>query len=382
MGRLSLADLTVDKTLTAVSASDTNAVWRALVQALAGGDALCVTDAPLSSTVVSSECAVVVLSSGSTAKPKRVALTADALRQSARATAEAIGTGGWVLALPLDYIAGLMVLVRTAEAGRTPVEFASARFDPAEFCRAIRELPEDMWFTALVPAQLARLVDFAETHADARDALRRFERILVGGQVIPAGLVDRATALGVRVTRTYGSAETAGGVVYDGTPIGDTEVRIALDGQIELSTSSLALGYLDDTGNIAPWSFSTEDDRRWWHSTDLGEVVNGVLTVLGRSDDVIVTGGIKVALSDIDRVLDAAGVNAVASWFADDSWGQVPALVSDTELDRDAVRDLIEREVSLEARPYRFVTVPKLPRLSSGKIDRRAVHELVANVES
>jgi O-succinylbenzoic acid--CoA ligase len=95
-----------------------------------------------------------------------------------------------------------------------------------------------------------------------------------------------------------------------------------------------------------------------------------------------VTGGIKVSLGDIDRVLDAAGVNAVASWFADDTWGQVPALVSETELDRDAVRDLIEREVSTEARPYRFVTVPELPRLSSGKIDRRAVHDLVSNVES
>ena len=382
MGRLPLANLTVDKNLRAVSASDTNSVWRALMEALAGGDALCVTDAPLASAVVSEECAVVVLTSGSTAKPKRVALSAEALLQSARATAEAIGTGGWMLALPLDYIAGLMVLVRTAEAGRMPVEFTAARFDAAEFCRAVRELHDDTWFTALVPAQLVRLIDFAEVDTDARDALRRFERILVGGQAIPVGLIDRATALGVRVTTTYGSAETAGGVVYDGTPIGDTEVRISSDGQIDLSTSSLALGYLDNTGNVTPWSFSTEGDHRWWHTTDIGAVNDGVLTVLGRTDDVIVTGGIKVSLGDVDRVLEAAGVNAVASWFADDTWGQVPALVSETELDRDAVRDLIEREVSTEARPYRFVTVPELPRLSSGKIDRRAVHGLVANVES
>jgi len=372
----------VDKHLRAVSASDTNAVWRALVDALAGGDALCVTDTPPVPVVVSDECAVVVLTSGSTAKPKRVAISAEALRQSARATAEAIGTGGWMLALPLDYIAGLMVLVRTAEAGRTPVEFTATRFDAAEFCRAVRELPDDTWFTGLVPAQLVRLVDFAESNPDARDALRRFERILVGGQAIPDGIIDRATALGVRVTKTYGSAETAGGVVYDGVPIGDTEVRIAPDGQIELSTSSLALGYLDDSGMVTPWSFSTEDDRRWWHTTDIGAMHDGVLTVLGRTDDIIVTGGIKVSLGDIDRVLDSAGVDAVASWFADDTWGQVPALVSETELDRDAVRELIEREVSPEARPYRFVTVLEFPRLSSGKIDRRAVHDLVANVES
>lgn len=372
----------MDKHLRAVSASDTNAVWQALVDALAGGDALCVTDVPLTTDVVSDECAVVVLTSGSTAKPKRVALSAEALRQSARATAEAIGTGGWLLALPLDYIAGLMVLVRTAEAGRTPVEFTSDRFDAAEFCRAVRELPDDTWFTSLVPTQLVRLIELAEADTDARDALRRFARILVGGQAIPAGLIDRANELGIRVTKTYGSAETAGGVIYDGLPIGDTEVRLSSDDHIELSTSSLALGYLDDKGTVTPWSFSTEDDRRWWHTADIGAIVDGSLTVVGRTDDIIVTGGIKVSLGDIDRVLDAAGIIAVATWFTDDTWGQVPALVSESELDRDTVRDLIEREVSAEARPYRFVTVPELPRLSSGKIDRRAVHDLVANVES
>ena len=99
-------------------------------------------------------------------------------------------------------------------------------------------------------------------------------------------------------------------------------------------------------------------------------------------DDIIITGGIKVSLGDIDRVLESAGIDAVASWFADEKWGQVPALVSTSELDREVVRDLIERELSKAARPYRFVTVLELPRLSSGKIDRRALNELVAKDES
>jgi O-succinylbenzoic acid--CoA ligase len=104
--------------------------------------------------------------------------------------------------------------------------------------------------------------------------------------------------------------------------------------------------------------------------------------VLGRADDIIITGGIKVSLADIDRVLADAGVDAVATWFEDETWGQVPAVVSTTELDRDAIRLLIETAVSKEARPYRFVTVDAIPRLDSGKIDRRAVRALVAGSQS
>ena len=324
---------------------------------------------------------ITVETSGSTARPKRVRLSGSALIASARATSGAIGEGGWVLALPLSYIAGIMVAVRSLVAETPLVDARREPFDAREFAQLAGSLPDLTWFTALVPAQLIRLVDFAEGDADARDALRRFSRVLVGGQAIPSGLIDRATALGIRVTKTYGSAETAGGVVYDGRPIGDTRVRIAEDGRVIIASSSLADEYHGDT-ELTATSFWVDDGTRWWFTTDLGVLDDGVLTILGRVDDIIITGGIKVSLGDIDRVLESAGVDAVASWFADDTWGQVPALVSTSDLDREVMRDLIERELSKAARPYRFVAVSELPRLSSGKIDRRALQELVARDDS
>ena len=324
---------------------------------------------------------ITVETSGSTARPKRVRLLGSALIASSRATADEIGEGGWVLALPLTYIAGIMVVVRSLIAETPLVDARREPFDARDFARLAAGLPDGIWFTALVPAQLARLVDLAEGDADARDALRRFSRILVGGQGIPSGVIDRATAMGIRVTKTYGSAETAGGVVYDGRPIGDTRVRIAEDGCVIIATSSLADEYLGDT-ELTATSFRVDDGTRWWHTTDAGELTDGELVILGRMDDIIITGGIKVSLGDIDRVLESAGIDAVASWFSDETWGQVPALVSKSELDREVVRDLIERELSKAARPYRFVTVSELPRLSSGKIDRRALNELVAKDES
>ena len=324
---------------------------------------------------------ITVETSGSTARPKHVRLSGSALVASARATADEIGEGGWALALPLTYIAGIMVVIRSLVAETPLVDARHEPFDAREFAQFASRLADGTWFTALVPAQLVRLVDLAEGDTDARDALRRFSRILVGGQAIPSGLIDRATALGIRVTKTYGSAETAGGVVYDGRPIGDTRVRIAEDGRVIIATSSLADEYRGDT-ELTATSFRVEDGTRWWHTTDVGELTDGELAILGRMDDIIITGGIKVSLGDIDRVLESAGLDTVASWFADEKWGQVPALVSTSDLDREVVRDLIERELSKAARPYRFVTVPTLPRLPSGKIDRRALQELVSKDES
>jgi O-succinylbenzoic acid--CoA ligase len=269
-----------------------------------------------------------------------------------------------------------MVAVRAALSSTDLVDLRAEPFDAASFARAVAAPPEGKWFTSLVPAQLARLVDLAESDATARGALTRFERILVGGQAIPADLVQRANDLGARVTKTYGSAETAGGVIYDGHPIGDTRVRIE-DGRILIATASLADGYEGDDDRTSE-SFETDSEGvRWWRTTDLGEIVDGVLRVTGRADDVIVTGGVKVALGDIDRVLRESGIDAAAGWFPDDEWGQVPGVVTTADLELDEVREAVERTLGKAARPYRLIRVAEIPALSSGKLDRTAVIEIV-----
>ena len=317
---------------------------------------------------------VVVETSGSTEKPKRVVLSADALRASAAATAAHIGVGGWVLALPLSYIAGIMVGVRALVTDQPLVDFRAEPFDAEHFATAVSKLPEGTWFTSLVPTQLARLVDAAEKTEAARSALARFDAILVGGQAIPAGLVQRATGLGARIIRTYGSAETAGGVVYDGVPIGDTELHITANGILEIRTSSLASGYHGDAERTA-----RDFVDGWYRTSDRAHFDDGKLVIDGRADDVIITGGIKVSLGDIERTLDAHGLTAFATWFTDEQWGQVPALVTTEQLEYDEIRDVIERELGKAARPYRIVRVDAIPLLVSGKVDRRRLLEIVDN---
>src|SRR5690625_3026317 len=238
--------------------------------------------------------AVVIHTSGSSGTPKAVALGGAALRASAEATHETLGGAGqWLVALPVHRIAGLQMIVRSIVAGTEPL-FYEGRFDPAEFLRRVERMEDDRRYTSLVPVQLARLLYYAEQDAGAAQVLRELHGILVGGQSIALALRERAHHLGLEIRRTYGMTETAGGCVYDGEEIGDTRVRIR-DGEIQVSGSSLALGYVGDAALTAE-RFFTEDGTRWYRTGDAGELVGGLLRVRGRFDRVIISGGVNVSL--------------------------------------------------------------------------------------
>lgn len=322
--------------------------------------------------------ALVVETSGTTGRPKRVALSADAVLASAAATESALGgPGQWLLALPVQYIAGSNVLARSLSAGTSPVVVPPGRMTSVRVLDAVAAMDDPVRFTALVPAQLSRLVDEAEADDDLRRALAGFERILVGGQSTPAALIERATALGWRLTRTYGSSETCGGVVYDGMAIGQADMRI-VDGRVELGGPTLAEYYLGDPERTER-AFVEHDGQRWFRTDDAGEIVDGVLRVLGRLDDTIVTGGLKVSLGDVERIVrEQPGLSdAVVVAGHHPEWGEVPVVVTSQRPALAAVRAAVGAQLAPEARPDRIVTVDALPLLPSGKPDRLAIAALV-----
>jgi O-succinylbenzoic acid--CoA ligase len=334
----------------------------------AGGSA-----SPLPPTVPE-RVALVIESSGSTGRPKRVALSTEALLASAAASDDALGgPGQWLLALPTTYIAGINVLVRSIYAGTDPVRVAEGHFSAEAFVAAAGEMDADQRYTSLVPAQLARLIEADEALA----ALRRFDRILVGGQATPVALVARALELGINVTRTYGSSETGGGCVYDGVPIGATRARI-VDGQIELAGAVLAEGYLDDEERTAA-AFHSDGGTRWYRTGDGGDLVDGVLRVTGRLDDVIISGGLKVSLAALERLvreLDGLA-DAVVVGAPSPEWGEVPVLVSTSEVVLAELKPLVVESLGRAAVPASVIVLERMPLLVSGKPDRLAIRELV-----
>ncbi|GLZ30630.1 O-succinylbenzoic acid--CoA ligase [Lentzea sp. NBRC 105346] len=305
-----------------------------------------------------------VTTSGSTGTPKTVLLSAEALTYSASATHDRLGgPGTWLLALPADHIAGIQVLVRSIVAGTSPgVMDLSGGFRAMGFAQAAQPVlaTPGRHYTALVPTQLARIV---AGEGPGLAALRAFDAVLIGGAATPPPLLEHARSLGVRVVTTYGMTETAGGCVYDGVPLDG--VRVSADDVISIAGPVLALGY--QGGEPFGPSFRTED---------LGRFVDGRLEVLGRADDVIITGGEKIAPALVERALVAVdGVReACVVGVPDAEWGQVvAAAVVASGVSADELRDAVRVSVGRSATPKRVMFVSELPLRGPGKVDRAAV---------
>jgi O-succinylbenzoic acid--CoA ligase len=376
-----------------VIGDDPRDILRALKSAIHGaGPALGLGMVRAMPAAVRAGTAVVVTTSGSTGIPKSVILSRDALTASALATADRIGDGAWLLALPASYVAGMQVLVRAIVSGREPA-IVSGSFSPKAFAAAALTMASSEGgtrvptYTSLVPAQLARLLDAAEEDPSVAAALRSFETVLVGGQALPPIVMERAEAMGARIVRTYGATETSGGCVYDGRPLRGVGVRIS-DGEVQISGPTLADGYLGDAEATDAAFRSDDDGGRWYRTGDAGLIEDGVLRVRGRLDNVIVSGGVNISLDRVERVVRSVPglASAVVVGVPDARWGEASVVVAprgealrrSESVQLEEARTAVSAEIGPHARPSRLVLVDELATLPSGKPDREAIRRALA----
>lgn len=320
---------------------------------------------------VADDVALVVATSGSTGAPKSVALSRRALETSALAGSVRLGVDRqtrWLCCLPLSSMGGIGVLTRSFVAGSEPVVLR--RFTPEGVAQA-----GDVDALSLVPTMLVRLLD-------AGVDLARFRHILLGGAGAHPALLARARAAGAAIVTTYGLTETCGGCVYDGVPLDGVEVDVGgAGGRIRIRGPVLAEGYRGPDGDAG--AVTAADG--WLVTADLGRLAaDGRLEVLGRADDVIVTGGVNVAAGRVAALLaeHPAVADAAVLGVGDADWGQrVVAVV--VPLDPAAPPDLptlrafvAERTTSAEA-PRQLLLTERLPLLPNGKLDRLALRALV-----
>lgn len=350
--------------------------------------------------------AVIVATSGSTGRPKKTVLTTEALTASGRATERATsGPGQWLLCLPAHYVAGAQVLARSVLAGTAPALMEPGPFTPEGFARAASGMNHETRYVSVVPTQLQRILDPADAapHREAVNALARFDAILVGGSALSPTLAQQAGAAGLTLISTYGMSETCGGCVYNGRPLDTVRIRTVPDaaadnlshftsppghgpaeGRVWLGGDVVAGGYLDDPRQTGE-HFRVIDGQRWYRTDDLGRSAeDGTVSVLGRTDDVINTGGVKVsagvvaaALQEHSRVRQAFVVGVPHP-----EWGRAVAAVLvlrggllDTPLKRELVTTVRER-LGAPAVPKYWRRIAELPLLSTGKPDRRAATRL------
>jgi o-succinylbenzoate---CoA ligase len=340
--------------------------------------------------------AVVIATSGSTGTPKGALLPASALAASAEATRRRLtirtadgkqrAPGNWLLALSANHIAGLQVILRAVAEGTEPAVLdTAASFTAGRFVAAVERMPTGPRFTSLVPTQLSRILPDAEAAA----ALSTFDAVLVGGASTSAALLHDAEQAGIKIVTTYGMSETCGGCVYNGVPLDGVTVAgsqssggsINRPGRISITGSVVARGYRGRPDHPS-FSRAVGDRFRTFLTDDLAVLDGDSWRIVGRVDDVITTGGIKIDPAVVEAILlRVSGVaEVIITGVPDPAWGEslvavvVPAAGGAPELR--ALRAAAGAELSAAAAPKHLVLTERLPLRGPGKPDRAAIREL------
>lgn len=317
---------------------------------------------------VDSSTALIVESSGSTGMPKQISISAEALIASAKATEEYFGAKGqWLLTLPINYIAGIQVLVRSILADVQPVVMNTAvPFTPEAFALSSTMLTADAKFTSVVPTQLVRLQQLASQDPFLVKLLQRFTAILVGGQATPPEVLSFFRDQNINVVESYGMAETSGGCVYDGKALSGVEIKLVEDGRVAIKGAMLANDVANEEGFLV--------------TQDIGELDSeGHLRILGRADRVMISGGLKMSLDQVEAVAGSVpGVVEVgATAVSSTEWGERVgiAYVGSPEV-ADFMAGAVFEQLGIAAKPIRVIRVDRLPRLSNGKTDLISLRQL------
>ena len=302
-----------------------------------------------------SQAAVVIGTSGTTGAPKEIFLSSHALVASARASNAFVGAklgDTWSLLLPLTQVAAVNVFVRAFELGTIPVDL---RNHSGEYPRVN--------FTAIVPTQLFRALNGDD---QLLKHLQGAQKVLVGGAALSSAIRNQATAAGINVVTTYGMSETSGGCVYNGEILEGAEVEVR-GGSIFIRGSVLAL--------------NLELSDGWFETNDLGEFVDEKLVVIGRSDDVIVSGGENLSLNSVENILNQSFPNTQFAAFSveDPQWGQTLHIAVVGEADSGSISSVLEEKVGAFAKPKGIHSLNSLPLLGIGKVDRKRLAQEIPN---
>jgi O-succinylbenzoic acid--CoA ligase len=342
-----------------VSATISDSYVRSLISALAPGEPL---EDPRTCVVLST--------SGSTGNPKGVLLSAEGLLALNPWRDE---PATWVAAIPLTSAGGLNVLTRALAPGCTYAGLDSlggARpFTPAGFAMAMNAavahgLPVR---TSLVPAQVRRLINDPQ----GTEALLACATILVGGAGLDPSLRAAAHEKGISLISTYGMTETCGGCVYDGIALEGVTVNIDSDSRVIIGGPSIALGY-----RLQPALTAQHFTETGFLTSDLGEITEGILRIVGRTDDVVTVNGVNVSIAAVETLLrsDASVSDCAVVALPDPELGsRLVAFVCGERSDSQALAELVASQLGVAARPRAFTTIENLPTLPGGKTDRQAL---------
>ena len=210
------------------------------------------------------------------------------------------------------------------------------------------------------------------------ERLARYDLVLVGGAALPADVAARSSDVGINVFQSYGMSETCGGCVIDGLALPGVQVAIGQAGRVSIGGPVVFSGYRGDPQETAAALVEGRlltNDRGEWLAAPDGEPR---LRILGRMDDVVISGGVNVDLAGVQRAVDGLGRGETAViGVPDDEWGaRVTLVVTGSAPDLAWWQDALRPVLGAPALPRRLLRLASLPRTRSGKVDRQRLREL------
>jgi fatty-acyl-CoA synthase len=325
---------------------------------------------------------LLVYTSGTTGQPKGAMHTAAGVQANAVAAiaAQGLDARSRVLAvLPLFHVGGLCIQTLPVLAAGGAVHL-QPRFEPGAWFDAVQSWRPTT--SLLVPAVMKALIEHPRWAATDLSSL---QFVASGSQIVPRALIDAFHARGVPVAQVYGATETGPVSVVlrpaeamahpgmAGRPAMGVQLRLAADGEICLKASNLMRGY----------HRSTEpgfDAQGWFHTGDLAvQHANGLLEVVGRSKELIISGGENIHPAEIENLVHQhpAVLECAVAGVADARWGEVPVLAvvprPGQRVDGAALLAALDGQLARFKHPRRVVVLPALPKTALGKVQRAAL---------
>lgn len=330
-----------------------------------------------SNALPAADTALIISTSGSEGTPKAVQLTNSNLDAAATASNQRLplATGDlWLACLPLYHIGGLSILWRCAQAGAAVLLHEG--FDAGQIAADLNSKP--VTHISLVPAMLARLL---ESGVKPPPSLRH---AIIGGAALAMSLYERASPAGWPLNPSYGMSESSAQIAtwteadgpwhegLVGMALGENKISLTEDGRIRVRGPQIMAGYLGEIRLNPDDGFTT---------SDLGKIDQFQrLTVTGRADDMLISGGRNVHPSEVESCLAACpGIHDVAvTSLPDPVWGDLIVALVVASCSRQEIGDWSNTRLPSAAWPRRIIHLPSLPRNASGKLERSALRHLAS----
>ncbi len=319
--------------------------------------------------------------SGTQAEPKIVLISFNNIQahcQSFFARVPVNSDSLWLNCLPLSHIAGLMIVYRCAlgQAGM----LLHQSFNAQQVWQDIFRHPVS--HISLVPAMLAQLLDIQE-RLQVKVLPNTLRYVIVGGDRLADSLWQRALANGWPLLISYGMTEAAstialGKQVDQLIPLKGFELRTDEDNNLHIKGDMVFSHYLNKESQDASSCF----ENGWFKTSDKVRIEQGCLNIIGRNDDMIISGGENLSPQAIETMLLSAPMitDIAVGTIKHDAWGQtIVALVEQslTERELENFKKWLKKNIPSACRPRLFIPLSTFPRNELGKLVRRRVQTII-----